>query len=115
MTDIDDCRRAILDLGSEDYYHLADAATYLPNISPARRVELAREAMRQLLHEGLVQIYFGRLATNEVDSVPLMKALVVIQDSTAWNAEYPEAGTYSFANTDAGDDEYRRTWRPSSG
>ena len=30
MTRIDEGRAAILDLGSEDYYHLADAAAYLP-------------------------------------------------------------------------------------
>jgi hypothetical protein len=115
MTDIDDCRRAILDLGSEDYYHLADAATYLPTIAPARRVEVAREAMRQLLREGLVGLYYGRMATNDVDAVPLIRALEVIQDSTAWNSENTETGVFCFANTDAGDVEYRRTWRPSSG
>lgn len=115
MTDIDDCRRAILDLGSEDYYHLADAAVYLPTISPARRLEVAREAMRQLLNEGLVGLYFGRMATNEVDPVPLVRALEVIEDSSAWNGEHTEPDVYCFANTDAGDDEYRRTWRPGPG
>jgi hypothetical protein len=115
MTDIDDCRKAILDLGSEDYYHLADAGTYLPTISPGRRVEVAREAMRQLLREGLVRLYFGRMATNAVDPVSLIKALEVIEDSTAWNSEHTGAEVYCFANTDAEDDEYRRTWRPSSG
>jgi hypothetical protein len=57
-------RHAILDLGSEDYYHLADAAAYLPSVPAHQRHAVAREALLQLVDEGLVQLFFGRLATK---------------------------------------------------
>lgn len=43
MTDIADCRRAILDHGTQDNYHLANAATYLPTISD-RAIECSNVA-----------------------------------------------------------------------
>ena len=115
MTDIDAARRAILDLGSEDYYHLADAAVYLPSVAPEQRGVAAREAMRQLLREGLVQIYFGRMASNDVTAVPLEAALREIEDPHAWDAEHYYPDGYCFANTDAGDAVYRGEARHGSG
>ncbi len=47
MDYIEVARRAILDLGSEDYYHLADAAAYLPSVPVQLRRAVAREAMFQ--------------------------------------------------------------------
>ena len=107
MTDIEVGKNAILDLGSEDYYHLAEAATYLPTIAPERRAEVARAAMRDLLRDGLVQLVFGEFATNAFLVVPLAEALRVMNDPRAWDvaAYYPK--TYAFLNTDAGDAVYR--------
>ena len=107
MTDIDVGKIAILDLGSEDYYHLADAAAYLPTIAPERRAEVARVAMRELLRDGLVQLVFGEFATNAFQEVPLAEALRVIDDPGAWDVEAYHPKTYAFLNTDAGDAVYR--------
>ena len=107
MTTIREGRSAILDLGSEDYYHLADAAAYLPGVPAEQRRTVAREALRQLLTEGLVELYFGRMATNEMAVLPMDEALRVIEDPDAWDVEryHPEA--YCFLNTAAGDAVYR--------
>ena len=107
MTDIDAARRTILDLGSEDYYDLADAAAYLPSVAQDQKAAVAREAMRQLLREGLVQVYFGRMATNEVEALALEAALLVLDDPHAWDVEHFYPNAYCFANTDAGDAVYR--------
>jgi hypothetical protein len=107
MTDIDVGRAAILDLGFEDYYHLGDAATYLPTIAADRRADVAREAMRQLLTEGLVELYFGKMASNDVAIVPLSHALKVLDDPRAWDGTH-HPNSYCFANTDAGGAAYLR-------
>jgi hypothetical protein len=44
-------RHAIPDLGSEDYYHLADATAYLPTVPAEHRHTVAREAMLQLVEQ----------------------------------------------------------------
>src|SRR5262245_16007424 len=106
MTDIDVGRAAILDLGSEDYYFLGDAAVYLPSVAADRRSEVARDAMRQLLSEGRVRLYFGKLATNDVDPVPLGEALRAIDDPRAWDYTF-HPNLYCVANTEAGDAVYR--------
>ncbi|HEX6814753.1 MAG TPA: hypothetical protein VF102_03685 [Gemmatimonadaceae bacterium] len=108
MTDIEVARAAILDLGSEDYYHLGDAAVYLPTIAEDRRADVAREAMRELLNEGLVRLYLGVFATKDLKVLPLEQALRVLDDASAWDAEatYPKA--YCFLNTHAGDAVSRR-------
>lgn len=107
MTDIDVGKIAILDLGSEDYYHLADAAAYLPTVAPERRVEVARAAMRELLREGLVQLVLGEFATSEFRVVPLAEALRVVDDARAWDVEAYHPTIYAFLNTEAGDAVYR--------
>ena len=106
MLDLDAGRAAILDLGSEDYYHLADAAVYLPTVPLEERRGVARAAMRQLLGEGLVQLFFGDLARNVVTAVPVDEALVVIEDPQAWDPEHYYPNSYCFLNTDAGDAVY---------
>ena len=103
MTEIDIARAAILDLGSEDYYHLADAAVYLPSIPADQRAAVAREAMRQLLSERLVELHFGEFAQNKFVIVPLQEALRIIDEAQAWDPETSNPNVYCFVNTDAGD------------
>lgn len=114
MTHIDAARAAILDLGSEDYYHLADAAVYLPTVPPDERASVAREAMRQLLVEGLVEVSFGHFATNAMSVLPMAEALRVIDDPRAWDPEAFHPNSHCFANTDAGDAVYRGEAVPAS-
>ena len=102
-----------MDLGSEDYYYLGDAAAYVPSVPAERRAGVAREAMRQLLREGLVQLYFGNLATNKVVPLPLDEALRAVDDPRAWDGTLHPNG-YCFANTAAGDAVYRGEARPGS-
>ena len=56
---------------------------------------------------------YGRVLVDENGSVR-----AVVEESAASPSEREikkiNAGVYCFANTEAGDDEYRRTWRPSS-
>ena len=114
MTNIEAGRAAILDLGSEDYYHLADAAAYLPTVPPDERASVARDAMRQLLREGLVELCFGDLATNNMTVLPVAEALRVVDDPHAWDVEHYYPNSYCFLNTDAGDAAYRSGVRPPS-
>jgi hypothetical protein len=98
-------RHAILDLGSEDYYHLADAAAYLPTVPEQLRKPVAREAMLQLVDEGLVELFHGQLATNDMSPVPRDRVLAVLDDPSAWAGERDSDGrAYGFANTDRGDE-----------
>ncbi len=100
-------RHAILDLGSEDYYHLADAAAYLPALPKEQRLAAARDAMLQLVAEGLVEIAFGRLATNEVSPVPMARVAAVLHSRDAWNPEADvDNQSYVFTNTDRGNAMY---------
>ena len=114
MTHIEAGRAAILDLGSEDYYHLADAAVYLPTVPPEERAPVAHAAMRQLLQEGLVELFFGHFATNAMSALPLTEALRVIDDPKAWDPEAFHPNSYCFSNTDAGDAVYRAKATPPS-
>jgi hypothetical protein len=108
MDDVAAARHAILDLGSEDYYHLADAAVYLPTVPAEHRHAAAREAMSQLVEEGFVQLFFGRLATNEMSPVPQDQVPAVLNDSSAWTGETDASGrAYAFLNTDRGDKLYQ--------
>jgi hypothetical protein len=109
MSDIDVARAAILDLGCEDYYHLADAATYLPSVAAEKRLDVAREAIRQLLSEGLIELHFGQFATNSFAVVPVNEALEVINDPRAWDVEAFHPNSYCFLNTDGGDRVYYRS------
>ena len=115
MTHIDAGRAAILDLGSEDYYYLAEAAAYLPTVPTDERASVAREAMRQLLCEGLVELFFGDFATNAMTVLPQAEALRAIDDPKAWDVEAFYPNSYCFLNTDAGDAVYRGEVRPPSG
>ena len=108
MDYIASARAAILDLGSEDYYHLGDAAAYLPTVPADQRESAAREAMLQLVEEGLVDLFFGRMATNDVVRVPLDQVPALLNNPRSWD---PEADlnhqSYCFLNTDRGDAVYR--------
>jgi hypothetical protein len=107
MDHIAAARHAILDLGSEDYYHLADAAAYLPTVPEAERHAVAREAMLQLVEEGLVAIYFGTHALNEVTRVAEDQVSRVLNNPRSWDPLADVNGrSYSFANTDRGDAVY---------
>jgi hypothetical protein len=105
MTHIDLARHAILDLGSEDYYHLGDAAANLASLPADQRREIARQAMLQLVEEGKVQLFFGRMATNEVKSLNPKQALIAVNDPTSWNLHGSDV--YCFANTSDGDAAYQ--------
>jgi hypothetical protein len=108
MDHLTTARQVILEFGSEDYYHLADAAAYLDSVPADERQALAREAMLQLLEEGLVQLFFGRLATNDVTPVPLEAARAILNTPGAWDPEQDvNHQSYAFANTDRGDAVYR--------
>ena len=100
-------RHVILELGSEDYYHLADAAAYLPMVPADQRHAAAREAMLQLVEEGLVGIYYGRHANNDVTAVTADRAREVLNNPRAWDPESDVNGlSHCFLNTDRGDAVY---------
>jgi hypothetical protein len=109
MDHIDVARRAILDLGSEDYYHLGDAETYLPSVPLAQRHAVAREALSQLIQEGLVQLFFGRMATNDVAPVARDRVAAILDDPNAWEPEADlDHQSFCFTNTPLGDSVYQR-------
>ena len=104
MNEIAVARHAILDLGSEDYYHLGDAAAYLSTVPEDRRRDVAKDALLALIQEGYVQLYFGRMATNDVAPVRLQDVVRVLDDAGAWELHGNEV--YCFANTPQGDELY---------
>jgi len=107
MDHIATARQAILDLGSEDYYHIADAAAYLPAVQPEERRDVARQALLELLEEGLIQVFFGRFATNEMSAVPTDQVPAILNNPAAWDpAADVDDQCYCFANTDRGDTAY---------
>jgi len=108
MDHIETARNSILELGAEDYWHLADAAVYLPTVPEPIRQAIARDAMVQLLEEGLVELFYGQFATNEMTLVPRELAREVLNDPSAWIGEKDAKGhIYAFINTDRGDALHR--------
>ena len=101
-------RYAILALGAEDLWHLGNADTYLPTIPPELRHTTAHQALLELIAEGLVELRFGRMATNSVTTVPLERVATILQDPDAWDPtkDVGHQG-YCFINTEAGDEAYR--------
>jgi hypothetical protein len=63
-------RHAIPDLGSEDYYHLADGTAYLPTVPAEHRHTVAREAMLQLVEQGVRRTLLWRASDERYDTCP---------------------------------------------
>ena len=104
-------RHAILDLGSEDYYHLADATAYLPTVPAEHRHTVAREAMLQLVEQGFVELFFGELATNDMTPVPPAQVRAVLNNPSAWTGETTVSGLCGGRQVAAAD---ARSVRPSA-
>jgi hypothetical protein len=112
MDHIATARQAILELGSEDYWHLCDAAVYLPSVPVEQRQAVAREALLQLVTEGLVEIAYGHFATNAVKTVPREEVAAVLNNPDAWRSLDLGDQSYVFVNTDRGDEAYRGRAKP---
>jgi hypothetical protein len=99
----------ILEMGSEDYYGLYDAPVYLPDTPREQAITTARDVIRSLVREGLVDICIGTWRANDFTPVPADRLDAILDDPSSWEATGGiDSPVYVFANTPLGDSVYER-------
>jgi hypothetical protein len=104
-------QRTILDLAVEDYTGLWELVWRVRTVSPSRSEDEARsEAMRttrQLIEEGLLDLYSGISFTGEQERLDSSDARAVLDNVENWAAAESGAPHYRIAATIAGEAAYR--------
>jgi len=112
---IDPFRARVLALtaATEDYagfYELLwELNTQWPDASAAEKLSAARSTLTRLLEEGLVDVYFTKWMSDDLERVPHPRAIELVGEDASWKTpdEQPERRYPAFTTNEAGERAYR--------